>query len=798
MRRVFILLMTTCICAGLTDALAYGSTKSAATKSIAGIVEDSIGRPIAGVAVKLVNSDNRDIARTITNSAGHFRFAHVPAGTYELLAEAKTFKPGIQIVTIGDQAPAPLALTLASEQALTLAVVAKRLDKSRNQLSPATGGSAFHFTQKALQELPEGNNTSLNQVILQAPGVAQDSYGQVHIRGEHANLQYRINGVQLPEGVSGFGQVLTPRLAQSLTLLTGALPAEFGLRTAGVIDITTKTGYSLSGGDVDMYGGQRGTLQPSFQYGGSNGKFDYFITGQFNQNDRGIEPPTPGPEAHNDFTQQGQGFGYFSDLISPTQKLTLMTGVAVNSFEIPSNPDQPQVFKLSGVPIYPSVDVSESQFEQNYFGVLAYQGVIGSRLTYQIAGFSRYSTIQFNPDDIGDLIYNGIASNVFRSDWGNGIQIDSAYRLGATHTIRAGIYFDAERAEIDNHSMTFPASGGVQTSTIPISITDDSDIQSWEYSVYLQDEWHLLPNLTLNYGARFDLYDGLDRADQASPRAGVVYNPFKHTTLHAGYARYFTPPPTELVSQEDVSKFEGTTGAPPSKGSSTPVPERAHYFDIGAQQEVIPGLNLGIDSYYKKSTDLIDEGQFGAALIFSPFNYAKGRTYGVEATASYDLSEALSSYLNFAYSVAQGTEVESGQFNFTPAELEYIASHYVFLDHDQTFTASGGTAYRWHGYSFLFDGEYGSGLRSGFANTGNLPFYVQLNAGITKQLDFSRWSDRVAPMEVRVACVNFLDWIYEIRNGSGIGVFAPQYGPRRAFYAGIKWDLPFIKSAGTP
>ena len=151
-------------------------------------------------------------------------------------------------------------------------------------------------------------------------------------------------------------------------------------------------------------------------------------------------------------------------------------------------------------------------------------------------------------------------------------------------------------------------------------------------------------------------------------------------------------------------------------------------------------------------------------------------------------------YGNFAYSVAQGTQVESGQFNFAPDELRYINSHYVFLDHDQTFTASAGAAYRWNGFTFSFDGIYGSGLRSGFANTGNLPFYVQLNAGVTKRIEMAE----KGALELRAAVVNLADHTYEIRNGSGIGVFAPQFGPRRSFFGGIKWDLPISKNSANP
>ena len=667
-----------------------------------------------------------------------------------------------------------------------MAVVAQRLNRARNELSPETGGSVYRFSQQAIQDLPQGSNTGLNDVLLQAPGVVQDSYGQLHVRGDHANLQYRINGVQLPEGITGFGQVLSPRFAQNISLLTGALPAEFGLRTAGVVDIKTKDGLLDNGGDVEFYGGQRSTIQPSFEYGGSVGKLSYFVTGQYLSTTRGVEPPTPGPSPIHDQSYQGQAFGYFSYFLNSTTRLSLITGSDANHFQIPANPDQPQVFTLSGVPAYPSAGVDENQFEQNYFGVFALQGTIGSKFDYQIAPFSRYSTVSFYPDFDGDLIYDGAASRVFRSDWGNGFQVDTTYRAFATHTFRLGGYFDAERAEIDNHEATFPINQttGIP-STVPVSITDNRALQTWIYSLYAQDEWKPVEKLTINYGVRFDLYDGLTRADQASPRIGATYNLFKNTTLHAAYARYFTPPPTELVSVSDIEKFTNTTGAAASLANGNPTVERDHYFDAGVTQQVVPGLTLGIDSYYKKASDLIDEGQFGPALIYQTFNYAKGRVYGVEQTGSYN-HENLYLYENFDYSVAQGTQVESGQFNFAPDELADIANHYIFLDHDQTFSASAGAVYIWQGFRFSIDGIYGSGLRDGFANTGNLPYYIQIDAGITKRMILPH----AGPVEVRAAVINLNDRTYQIRNGTGIGVFAAQYGPRRAFYGGIKWELP--------
>src|ERR1700744_5688292 len=160
-------------------------------------------------------------------------------------------------------------------------VVSKRLDAARQQILPQLGATTYQFSPEALQTVPQGENAPLNQVLLQAPGVVQDSFGQIHLRGEHANVQYRLNGVELPEGLSVFGQVIATRFANSLSLITGALPAQYGFQTAGVVDIQTKTGTTNPGLTLSMYGGSYNWLQPSFSYGGTSGTWDYFVTADY-------------------------------------------------------------------------------------------------------------------------------------------------------------------------------------------------------------------------------------------------------------------------------------------------------------------------------------------------------------------------------------------------------------------------------------------------------------------------------------------------------------------------------------
>jgi len=760
---------------------------------VAGVVKDAIGRPLPGVSLVLQTNDGHIVSQGTTDSGGQFNFKQVPPGNYMIVANKAGFGTATAAIAAARMS-VPITVTMEADQALSLPVITSRLDVARNRLDTKTGVSEYHFTQKAIEDLPGGSNTRFDQVILQAPGVAQDSFGQIHVRNEHGNIQYRIDGVQLPEGVSFFSQTESARFARSIDLLSGALPAQYGFRTTGVIDIKTKTGTLEDGGSIGFYGGQRYTYQPSFEFGGHRGHYSYFLTGQFLANDRGLEPPTRAPTALHDHTDQGNFFAYLSDVLTPSTRISLISGSSLARFGIPSNPNQMPAFTLAGVndvdPMaFPSSNVQEKQIEQNYYNVLSLQQVLSPKLSYQLSAFSRYSVFRFVPDLFGDLIYTGVAGAIFRSSFVNGLQGDGSYQLAEKHTLRTGFYFSGERDEIDNHSIVFPTdNNGNQASDVPFPIVDDTAVTAWHYDAYLQDEWHPFEPLTINFGARFDISDDFKRTNQLSPRIGAVYLPWRGTTLHAGYARYFTPIPVEVAQVRSLSKFQNTTNAPANFIDPRPSPERAHYFDVGAIQEIVPGLTVGADSYFKYSKDLIDEGQFGSALLFVPFNYSHGRQYGVETTVNF-IRGNFSAYLNEAFSRGQGKRISSGQFNFGQDELDFIATHWINLDHDQTITGSGGIIYRWNKFTFSFDGFHGSGLRTGFANTGNLPTYFQFNAGIARLFSWYRPDD----LEARVDVVNLFDHSYVIRNGSGIGVGAPQFGPRLTVYGGIKWNFSLAK-----
>jgi outer membrane receptor protein involved in Fe transport len=233
---------------------------------------------------------------------------------------------------------------------------------------------------------------------------------------------------------------------------------------------------------------------------------------------------------------------------------------------------------------------------------------------------------------------------------------------------------------------------GAPLSDIPTSIIDNGSKTEWIESLHLQDEWKIVPTFTVNYGVRFDKFTAYTSASQASPRVNLVWQALVNTTVHAGYSRYLTPPPFELVGGRDISLFANTTSPPLTPEATAPLAERANYYDIGLQQKITHDFTVGIDTYYKQSHNLIDEGQFGAPIILTPFNYLYGKQYGAEFTANYT-TKNLTAYLNFAAQSAKGKDIDSAQFNFAPEDLAYIANNYIHLDHEQQKTASGGISY---------------------------------------------------------------------------------------------------------
>jgi outer membrane receptor protein involved in Fe transport len=664
-----------------------------------------------------------------------------------------------------------------------------KFDDARDNLSPQFGTSSFKVDRAAIESLPQGTEAPIGKVLLQAPGISQDSAasGEIHVRNEHANVQYRINGIILPDDVSGFGSVLDTSFVSSLALITGALPAQFGLRTAGIVDIQTKSGKSLEqGGSVGIYGGSFGTVTPSVEYGGRVGTTEYFFTGRGFTSNLGIENPTSSVNAIHDRTFQGNFFSYTSTVLDAQTRVATIFGNTTSRFQIPNNPGQSfccGITSAFGVSEFNSSNLNENQHEQNTFGVIALQKSVNG-FDGQIAAFTRSSSLHFFPDPVGDILFNGVASNVFRQSIANGLQGDGAYRLNDAHTIRAGFTVIGESTQVGNNSTVLPLDSGGNPVDTPFQIADSNSKLGWNAGVYVQDEWRITDKLTLNFGLRFDQMWQYVNANQLSPRINLVYKPLDGTTFHAGYARYFTPPAQAIAAPTNIAATVNTTAQPENFQQNPVLPERAHYFDVGVTQKITPELQVGVDAYYKIARDLLDDGQFGQALILSGFNYETGYNSGVELSATYTNGN-FNAYGNIAWARQVAKNVVSNQYLFGNDELAYIANNYIYTDHAQMWTASAGASYLWDNTKFGASMVYGSGLRSGFANTDHVAPYATANIGVTREFTVPDFGKFTARFDV----VNVFDAVYELRDGSGIGVFAPQFGARRGFYVGLSRKL---------
>ncbi len=676
-----------------------------------------------------------------------------------------------------------------------IVVRARRLSEARSALQPSLGATKYEFSAKTLAAIPQGSNAPLAQVLLQAPGVAEDSYGQLHVRGDHNEVQYRLDGVELPEGVAVFGQALETRFAHAIGFITGSLPAQYGQLQAAVVDITTKTGITDPDGAVSVYGGARDYFQPSFSYGARAGDWDLFATGDFLHTRVGIENPTSSFNPIHDLSNQYHGLLHLSYTPDDTTRLSLLAGVSSAQFQIPNNPGQVPSLGLNvgGTTTFDSASLTEHQREITDFAILSLQKHLDG-VDVQTSLFSRYSSLYFTPDPVGDLLFTGLAQTAAKSVWSSGTQTDATWFATPTHTIRAGYQITGERLVSQTTSSVFLDPSGVQTSPFPTVIQGDSGKTGGVYGVYLQDEWKLLPGLTLNYGGRFDLVDEFTHENQVSPRINLVWQPGAATTLHVGYSHYFTPPPFELIANNFVSLFNNTTGQSPCPIGSSPLcrddivrAEHDNYFDAGLDHVFLPGLHAGVDAYYKSARNLIDEGQFGAPIILTVFNYAHGQDSGIEFSGSYDRGP-WSLYGNLSISRAIGRDINSAQFTFSPEELDYISRHYIHLDHDARFSGSGGVAYAaFRGTDnparFSVDLVTGSGLRADgdVPNGRALPGYYVINLAATQS--FQKLF--LKGVELRFDVTNLLDRRYEIRDGTGVGVGAPQFGLRRTLLAGV-------------
>lgn len=663
-----------------------------------------------------------------------------------------------------------------STQPQQVVVTARRLDAARAGIASDLGASTYTISNRLVELRPGGETASLGQVLLQAPGVALTPAGQLQVRGA-TGLQYRINNVIIPEGFTDLSESLSARMEQSIDLITGALPAQYGLQAGGVVNITTQNGVYQQGGQAQLYGGS-GEIEPAIEYSTVIAGTNIYTSGSYLHNKAGLSSLDGAATPRHDATDQWESFGYFDHALSDRARLSLIAGATNERFELP--------LKADGTTVAGSDTRGGHEGTRGEYAVLSYL-YAGERLSFQASTFAHASAYRLASDVTQSLAATGLGQAVRDRETTAGIQVEGAYTLTSAHKLRAGLLASTSRQDSDVASTVFavdPAGRPLSATpeTLAVSSSDASDL----FSAFTEDEWTLTRQLTLNAGLRFDHVRGAVPGDKLSPRLNLVWADAQGTTVHAGYARYFVPPQDNDGAGRTL-RLAGTTGAPAGTGDSQLRAETDDYYDLGVQQK-LARLTVGLDAYARRATDLLGATPIGQSLLQRSFNYDRGRLHGVELTANY-ASGPVTAWSNLAFARAQGCGLSSGQYDFTPAEQAFLASHCVATSSDQRVTASGGASYQIGGLHLSGDILFGSGAprtpAGGEPDGAHMPAYSQVNLSALY---------RVAglggkPVDLKLDIVNAFDARYQLSDGTALGGGVPQWGVRRGIFIGAEQNF---------
>jgi len=690
---------------------------------------------------------------------------------YPALTQSVGTPPTPQTAVSGMPASAPIS---------TIVVEGTRIQSPG--ISPS-GTNDYMISSENIDDLPAGVNTVLTDVLGQLPGVGIDQNQQVHIRDtEGSGFQYQINGVLVPLDINTnppFISMLNPLFIKRFDLLDGVLPARYSYATGGVVDVQTKDGCEQPGGSATVFGGQRGMIQPSAQYAGCSGGLSYYSSVLYSQSNLAFSSATSGPTPIHDWTNQGQAFNVFSYSLSNDTKVSAIVSVADSDNQLPNVPGLTPRYILANAPAISSAQIDSYLNFRDYLGILSLASSPMERVSYQVSYAVHSISELYEPDNAGELVYQGVASQASHKDLDNTLQGDLTYRT-TRHSIGTGFYLGYYDVTADGNSLVFPVNAsGAQSGVVPVNVITSAHAMNLLSGIYVNDLWQVGPALRANVGLRRDALTGFSPGNQIDPTLNLSYMFSSGTTLHAGIARYFQVPSFEGISPRAPAAFAGTTGAGPS-GVTTPTYESDWEYDAGVVQVLAPGLTISEDNFYEKTRHYLDAGQFGVVPIFAPFNYDHGYIWGSEIAVDYKQGN-FSTYENLTAGRNLEKGVVTGQFNFSdPGELNYINSHYIVLDHQPLLTFTAGMAYGWQSYKISVDALYNTGLRSGFANTEKLPNMFQVNLGTKRKFQIAGH-----PLTNQIALLNIFDRTNLIRPSGGLGVFQSAYGARLTVFDAV-------------
>ena len=804
MRRANPLYRFIVILLSISAGLGWGAASVPAMDSdipvtITGTVQNQDLRRVDQAIVQVRDQEGNIVTQGVTNQAGEFSVSVPQEGTYSISAVQDTYKSEFVVVKVGKEQPAPISLTLAVTQEIALEIVSP-LPAIHYKASSET----YQLSRKEIEALPKGNNNDVYEVLLTVPSVVYGSLKQTHIRQDHANQQFRIDGIPIPDTVTGaFADIVPPRAWERADIILGGMEAQYGNKTALVLDITSKSGTKPGFGSLQGFGGSHETVNPSFEYGGAIGeKVRFYALNSYVNTGRGLEPPTLGMTNHHNQSEKNNTYlrGDYQHDNRNSFSWIFLNSVAKHQIptipNLNANQDVLALLQAQDPTFNPanSKDVNQFQKENNQYSQLVWRHDVNVSNFFGLGLYFRRGVADFQTDPLNALAYaedvnSAQTSNQKRTAYSGGIRVDHTWVPNNQHLVKGGLQFDYSRANNTTQIFAFNSSGGGPSGPVITREASNQNIQTRQ-EFWLQDQWSPNDHWTLNLGVRGDAIQGFYNEGQVSPRVGVTYKHNQSNVFHAYYGRLFTPPNIEQVAFVNLNT-QNTTAAPDDPTGFRPRAERAHYFEVGSYHAVSRYATLELTGYYKLANFLSDAGQFGTTPLLNFFAFERGWQRGIDGALKMQLRDNLTLRGNVAWGQCKGYGLQSGRYLLDQAEINDISSSSgVFCDHSQSVTSSAVLTYRLLERTTV-TGQmlFGSGLRTAEAgaktNSSHEDSYTIYNLSMTHTIPLA-WHNQKLLLGFDI--INLFDQQYFYNRGEGsIGLGVAHAGMPRSFFFRGQW-----------
>jgi outer membrane receptor protein involved in Fe transport len=733
----------------LLAALALCATAGAQTRigTVQGTVKDPGGALVPGATVTITQPVTGYHQTVQADAQGVYKLVNVPFNTYKVKAEAPGFQADEESIDLESTIPTTTDLTLTVAGASANVTVTSEGDAV---LETDRTASDTDISQTLL-ERPAGASSAnaISNIVASTPGFVTDDNGRMHPRGSESQVQYVVDGVPVTDNLSSvFSTSLDARTLRTVEVLTGGIPAEFGDKLAGVINVNTRSGLETpTQGGLSFSGGSFSTGEIAADFSTHTKKFGFLTNLSATTSQRFLDPPTL-DNFHN-FGRTGKGFFRLDYQFNSNDNIHGTFTFGGSNFQVPNRllqeiagQDQRQRLRDNAQNItYQHIFSPETVGQFSFFNRNSRARLTSNAMSTPIAAFQD-RTLQ-NTGLLGSLTLTRGAHNI---KFGGQIVLP---RLREDFSFYPTVPFDDLT---DENGASVPNPINNFNATNPFLFNGRKSGRM--LSAFIQDRFLVFKNFTLDAGLRYDNYKLLISDQGFSPRVGIAYYiPRTQTTLRASYNRFFQTPPSEnlllassaqAASISPVSVLQGFTNLEPV------LVDKENVFEFGAQQLLSRFFRLNLTVYQKRIQNFADKDQFFETGVVFPISIAQGRVTGEELRLESTDFHGLRGFFSFANAHAYGvTPIIGGLFLGEDPGALRISGLKFAADHDQRNEAQFQLSYNHHsGVYAIFSGRYDSGVPTDVVpGTTLADFTAQgFDPRLYNEIDFTR--GRVRPRTV--------------------------------------------------